>query len=58
MVIPLFVGREKSIKALQEVGHGKWFQVVERVGLDNLTKERQIIRQARESVGDERQINL
>ena len=44
------------IKALQEVGHGKWFQVVERVGLDNLTKERQIIRQARESVGDDRQL--
>ena len=42
------------IKALQEVGGGKWFQVVERVGLDNLTKERQIIRQARESVGDDR----
>ena len=42
------------IKALQEVGGGEWFQVVERVGLDNLTKERQIIRQARESVGDER----
>tara|TARA_B110000908_G_scaffold86097_1_gene102891 strand:+ start:84 stop:929 length:846 start_codon:yes stop_codon:yes gene_type:complete len=44
------------IKALQEVGGGKWFQVVERVGLDNLTKERQIIRQARESVGDDRQL--
>jgi curli production assembly/transport component CsgG len=44
------------IKALQEVGQGEWFQVVERVGLDNLTKERQIIRQARESVGDERQL--
>jgi len=44
------------IKALQEVGGGKWFQVVERVGLDNLTKERQIIRQARQSVGDERQL--
>jgi curli production assembly/transport component CsgG len=44
------------IKALQEVGDGKWFQVVERVGLDNLTKERQIIRQARQSVGDERQL--
>ena len=44
------------IKALQEVGQGQWFQVVERVGLDNLTKERQIIRQARESVGDERQL--
>ena len=44
------------IKALQEVGGGKWFKVVERVGLDNLTKERQIIRQARESVGDTRQL--
>jgi curli production assembly/transport component CsgG len=44
------------IKALQEVGQGEWFQVVERVGLDNLTKERQIIRQARQSVGDERQL--
>jgi curli production assembly/transport component CsgG len=44
------------IKALQEIGGGKWFKVVERVGLDNLTKERQIIRQARESVGDTRQL--
>ena len=44
------------IKALQEVGGGEWFQVVERVGLDNLTKERQIIRQARQSVGDEREL--
>lgn len=44
------------IKALQEVGDGKWFKVVERVGLDNLTKERQIIRQARDSVGDQRQL--
>ena len=38
------------IKALQEVGKGQWFQVVERVGLDNLTKERQLIRSAREQV--------
>lgn len=44
------------IKALQDVGNGKWFQIVERVGLDNLTKERQIIRQARQSVGDEREL--
>ena len=44
------------IKALQEVGGGKWFQVVERVGLENLTKERQIIRQSRASVGDERSL--
>lgn len=36
------------IKALQDVGGGKWFEVVERVGIDNLTKERLIIRQMRE----------
>lgn len=41
------------IKALIEVGNGKWFTVVERVSLDNLTKERQIIRQARSSVNDD-----
>lgn len=36
------------IKALQDVGGGSWFKVVERVGLDNLMKERQMIRQMRE----------
>jgi curli production assembly/transport component CsgG len=36
------------IKALQDAGNGKWFKVVERVGLDNLVKERQIIRSQRE----------
>jgi|TARA_X000000950_G_scaffold23252_1_gene24982 curli production assembly/transport component CsgG len=36
------------IKALQDVGNGTWFQVVERVGLDNLVKERQLIRSTRE----------
>ncbi|MGY8865057.1 MAG: CsgG/HfaB family protein [Methylophagaceae bacterium] len=36
------------IKALQEAGEGTWFQVVERVGLDNLVKERQLIRSTRE----------
>lgn len=44
------------IEALKGVGGGEWFTVVERVGLDNLTKERQIIRQARESVNDSRQL--
>jgi curli production assembly/transport component CsgG len=44
------------IEALKDVGGGQWFTVVERVGLDNLTKERQIIRQARESVGDNKQL--
>lgn len=37
------------IKALQDVGNGRWFKVVERVGLDNLIKERQMIRQMREA---------
>lgn len=37
------------IKALQDVGHGSWFDVVERVGIDSLTKERQLIRQMREA---------
>ena len=36
------------IKALQDVGNARWFTVVERVGLDNLIKERQMIRQMRE----------
>ena len=37
------------IQALQSVGQGRWFEVVERVGIDNLTKERLIIRQMREA---------
>lgn len=37
------------ISALQDAGGGKWFQVVERVGLDNLIKERQLIRNQRET---------
>ena len=36
------------IKALQDVGNGAWFEVVERVGMDNLIKERQLIRSTRE----------
>jgi len=37
------------IKALQDVGHGQWFDVVERNNLDALTKERLIIKQMREA---------
>jgi len=37
------------IKALQDAGRGKWFQPVERVGLENLVKERQLIRSQRET---------
>ena len=41
-------GESYLIKALMDVGDGRWFTVVERVGIDNLIKERQMIRQARE----------
>lgn len=37
------------IKSLQDVGDQRWFTVLERVGLDNLIKERQMIRQMREA---------
>jgi curli production assembly/transport component CsgG len=37
------------IQALQNVGRGQWFDVVERVGIDNLVKERTIIKQMREA---------
>lgn len=36
------------IKSLQEAGNRQWFTVVERVSLDNLLKERQMIKQTRE----------
>ena len=36
------------IQALQTVGSGRWFRVVERGGIENLLRERQIIRQMRE----------
>lgn len=42
-------GEAYLIKALQDVGNARWFTVVERVGLDNLIKERQMIRQMREA---------
>lgn len=36
------------IRSLKHTADGKFFRVAERVGLDNLTKERQLIRSARE----------
>lgn len=36
------------IQSLQTIGGGQWFKVVERGGLDNVIKERQLIRQMRE----------
>lgn len=41
------------IRALKHAGDGNFFRVVERVGLDNLTKERQLIRSAREQFASE-----
>ena len=36
------------VQALKDVGGSTWFTVVERVGLDNLVKERQLIKSTRE----------
>ena len=36
------------IKSLQEAGNRQWFTVVERANLDNLLKERQMVKQTRE----------
>jgi len=41
-------GAEMLIDALKTAGGGTWFRVVERQGLDNLVRERQIIRTARQ----------
>ena len=41
------------IKTLADVGGGKWFRPVERVGIDSLIKERQLVRQMREQVSGE-----
>lgn len=45
------------IKALKDAGNGTWFRVVERRGLEHLARERQIIRQSRESVNDATQLS-
>ena len=37
------------IDALMELGNGTWFDVMERGGMDNLIKERQLIRSTREN---------
>lgn len=41
------------INALLEAGNGNWFEVVERVGMDNVIKERQLIRNTRENYLDD-----
>jgi curli production assembly/transport component CsgG len=41
------------IRTLKHASNGEFFRVVERVGLDNLVKERQIIRNTREDLDEE-----
>ena len=41
-------GTELLIDALKTAGGGTWFRVVERAGIDNLVRERQIVRSARD----------
>lgn len=41
------------IDALMQAGNGSWFEVVERVGMDNVIAERQLIRQTRENYLDD-----
>lgn len=45
------------VKALQDAGNRRWFQVMERERLDNLLKERQIIREMRQRYLGEEEIN-
>ena len=44
------------IRSLHEAGMGKFFTVVERVSLENLTKERQIIRSTRKDFEEEQKL--
>lgn len=42
------------IRALKQVSNGQFFRVVERGGLENLTRERQLIRSTREQLKEEK----
>ena len=46
------------IRAFKHTAHGKFFRVVERVGLDDLTKERQLIRTTRKEFEEDNKLNL
>jgi len=50
-------GASILIKALRDAGDGAWFTVLEREGLDNLLKERQIIRDMRLRYLGEQRVN-
>lgn len=47
-------GTELLIDALKTASQGKWFRVVERQGIDNLVRERQIVRSTRKEYSDEK----
>tara|TARA_B100000959_G_C14989897_1_gene627340 strand:+ start:427 stop:1266 length:840 start_codon:yes stop_codon:yes gene_type:complete len=49
-------GTEMLIDALKTAGYGTWFRVVERAGIDNLVRERQIIRSTREEHDEDKDI--
>ena len=51
-------GEAFVIDALKTAGKGKWFRVVDRVGIDNLVRERQIIRSARQEFEPENENGL
>jgi curli production assembly/transport component CsgG len=51
-------GATMLIDALKTAGNGTWFRVVERVGIDHLTRERQIVRSTREQYGDKDKTGL
>ena len=47
------VAENYVIQAFRAAGRGNWFAIVERSGLDNLTRERQIIKSTRETYDGE-----
>ena len=49
-------GTELLIDALKTAGNGRWFRVVERQGIDNLVRERQIVRSTREEHDEDKGI--
>ena len=51
-------GSTMLIDALKTAGGGSWFRVVERVGIDHLTRERQIVRTTRQQYGEEDETGL
>jgi len=46
------------LRSLQEAGNRQWFTVVERVNLDNLLKERQMVKQTREIYDGDKAVPL